>query len=249
MYLQILVQPVDIFPHTSHYMTVVLLTRVAQADLLHPHRANMELYYGGLPAHKPPATEESQEVPPPPPGTETQPPLTPDQTAWLNQMVKTYGSTFQKDRWVASMVQQNRQTSTVAPRPPSPSIPPMPAFPVAPKSNSPEEYSKYKKDYDAYTDWYNKYAVLYAAKKDQKNKVPCSNSPSSKGGLPDPNDVPAGVDPVAWRKYCNDTRDYHAKFKSHQPNIAEQAKHSREAITEKIADQILGNRGLKGFSM
>ena len=245
MYFQIVIQPVDIFPHTSHYMTVVLLARVAQPDLLHPHRANMELYYGGLPPYKPPVPGEGQEVPPPPPGTEPslQPQLTADQTAWLEQMVKTYGPTFQRDRWVASLLQQNRETRAVAPRPPSPSIPPMPAFPVAPKSNSPEEYSKYKKDYDAYTDWYNKYAVLYAAKKDKKNQVPCSTSQAPQVGLPDPNNVPVGVDPVAWRKYCNDTRDYHAKYKSKQPNIAEQTKHSKEAITEKIADQILGNRG------
>ena len=154
------------------------------------------------------------------------------------------------------MVQQNNRMAMVAPRPPSPSIPPMPAFPVAPASNSSEEYAKYKKDYDAYTDWYTKYAVLYAAKQDKKNKNLCSASVSQSnittagnGGLPDPNDVPAGVDPVAWRKYCNDTRDYHARFKSHQPNVAKQTKQSKEAITEKIADQILGGKGLKGFSM
>lgn len=257
LYFQILIQPVDIFPHTSHYMTVVLLTRVAQADLLYPHRANMEQYYGGLPQYKDSNTEEAQEVPPPPPGTDPQPRLTADQTAWLTQMVRTYGSTFDRERWVASMLQQNQRTPVVAPRPPSPSIPPMPAFPVAPKSNSAEEYSKYKKDYDAYTEWYNKYAVLYAAKQDKRNKNFCtasaSPSPSQSNistvGLPDPNDVPVGVDPVAWRKYCNDSRDYYAKFKSHQPNIAEQTKQSKEAITEKIADQILGNKGLKGFSM
>ena len=231
-------------------MTVVLLTRVAQPDLLHPHRANMELYYGGLPPYKPPVPGEGQEVPPPPPGTEPslQPQLTAEQTAWLDQMVKTYGSTFQRDRWVASLVQQNRESRTVAPRPPSPSIPPMPAFPVAPKSNSPEEYSKYKKDYDAYTDWYNKYAVLYAAKQDKKSKVtsPASQSDLSEGArskLPDPNNIPTGVDPVAWRKYCNETREYYAKFKS-QANFAEHRSgfESRAELTVKIADKILGKR-------
>ena len=42
-------QPLDLFPHTNHYMSVFLLVRVTQADLLYPHRANMNTYYGMLP--------------------------------------------------------------------------------------------------------------------------------------------------------------------------------------------------------
>ena len=255
---QILFQPVDIFPHTSHYMTVVLLCRVAQADLLHPHRANMDHYYGGLPPHTPPDTE-SHDQPPPPPGTDTDlnnPDLTADQTAWLEQMVKTYGSTFQRERWVQSLVQQNKQQAAPgcpvpAPRPPSPHIPAMPPFPVAPSSQDPAEYSKYKQDYDVYTDWYNKYALLYAAKQDKKNKAKSSAPQVRQDGskLPDPHDVPAGVDPVAWRKYCNETREYFAKYKT-QANLAQQSDYfeSRECRTDKIADKILANNK-RGISM
>ena len=244
-----LFQPVDIFPHTSHYVTVVLLCRVTQADLLHPHRANMDLYYGPLPAHRPLVTESDPDQPPPPPGTDT-PDLTPDQTAWLDKMVRTYGQTFQRDRWVQSLLVQNNQRSgpaapVSAPRPPSPQIPAMPPFPVAPTNHDPEEYNKYKKEYDAYTDWYNKYAVLYAAKQDKKKVVS-----EERSKLPDPNSVPAGVDPVAWRKYCNETREYFATYKS-QENLVQQSEEDKffqgkESITVEIADRILANnsRGL-----
>ena len=48
-----MIQPVDLFPHTTHYMTVFLFMRVPQADLLYPHRANMDSYYGLLPPPPP----------------------------------------------------------------------------------------------------------------------------------------------------------------------------------------------------
>ena len=168
-------------------------------------------------------------------------------------MVQTYGSKFEKEQWVQSMLQQNREAGqsvsapppVPAPRPPSPHIPDMPPFPVAPTIKNPEEYNKYKKDYDAYTDWYNKYAILYAAKQDKKSKGLSSASHSEGSQLPDPNSVPAGVDPVAWRKYCNDTREYYAKYKS-QSNMAEESRaglEGREGLTVKITDKILGSRG------
>ena len=108
-----------------------------------------------------------------------------------------------------------------APRPPSPKIPPMPAFPVAPNSQDPGEYAKYKRAYDEYTDWYNKYAELYAAQQDKKNKQGSQQQQqqqSSGDKLPDPSEVPRGVDPVAWRKYCIETREYHARHKNQSTN-------------------------------
>ena len=90
-------------------------------------------------------------------------------------MMKTHGPSFDKNKWVQSMLEQNMRAGqgvgiVPAPRPPSPKIPPMPAFPVAPTSQDPGEYAKYKRAYDEYTDWYNKYAELYAAQQDKKNK-------------------------------------------------------------------------------
>ena len=125
----------------------------------------------------------------------------------------------------------------------------------------PAEYAKYKRDYDAYTDWYNKYAVMYAAKQDKKTQAPAATStapaqPTSGNGdkLPDPNDVPRGVDPVAWRKYCNDTREYYAKYKSGPGQTAVSVSSanynpgvdSKKAMAERIADKILNRRGLGG---
>ena len=36
---QVVIQPVDLFPHTTHYMTLILFMRVSQPDLLYmqPH--------------------------------------------------------------------------------------------------------------------------------------------------------------------------------------------------------------------
>ena len=48
---QVVIQPVDLFPHTTHYMTLILFMRVSQPDLLYPHRANMDVYYDKLPPH------------------------------------------------------------------------------------------------------------------------------------------------------------------------------------------------------
>ena len=36
-FLPILVQPLDLYPHTTHYVAVVLFARVNQADLMYPH--------------------------------------------------------------------------------------------------------------------------------------------------------------------------------------------------------------------
>jgi len=279
-FLPIVMQPLDLFPHTNHFMTVLLLVRVVQADLLHPHRANMNNYYGMLPVSTPAPEPPKEDVPPPAPGTDNDninniPGITEEQQAWLTQMIQTYGSVFEKDKWIKTMLEKNKEAGILprqpvmvpAPRPPSPDIPPMPAFPVAPTSQDPAEYAKYKKDYDAYTDWYNKYATLYAAQQEKRKKttqqqqppLPAQSSsshvqssssapPQSEENqkLPDPNAVPRGVDPVAWRKYCNETREYYAKYKNpsnySQPTYGG-AFDDKKAAAERIADKIMNYRG------
>merc|ERR1719367_1695743 len=128
------------------------------------------------------AEQETESAPPPPGDDQRQMAgLSGEQQAWLSQMSAQYGPSFDRDKWIQSMLEQNREAAmrqhqvtmvpVPAPRPPSPQIPPMPPFPVAPTSSDPAEYAKYKRDYDAYTDWYNKYAVMYAAKQDKKTQA------------------------------------------------------------------------------
>ena len=258
-----LVRPLDLFPHTNHFMTVALLVRIPQSDLLHPHRAG--LASRGVIT----VSQEPEPRPPAPPGTDPGPVagLSAEQQSWLDLNTKTYGASFDRDKWVDSLLEQNRQAvqgrglgppaPVPAPRPPSPAIPPMPAFPVAPSSQDPAEYAKYKRDYDAYTDWYNKYSTLYAAKQEKLTKSASSSvsSPAitqTEEKLPDPNAVPPGVDPVAWRKYCNDTRDYYHKYKSPQAQAVASTStvsgglsfDSKKSVAEQMADEILRKRGL-----
>ena len=103
---------------------------------------------------------------------------------------------------------------------------------------------------------------MYAAKQEKKKtQAPASTAPApsnttSESGdkLPDPNDVPRGVDPVAWRKYCNDTREYYARYKSGigQTSVSVTSANynpgvdSKKAMAGRIADQILNRRGLGG---
>lgn len=154
--------------------------------------------------------------------------LTTEQLAWLGQMVQQHGSTFARKEWVAKFRHDNQQASSKkassnfpgssqatppshqpAPvaRPPSPEIPPMPPFPVAPTTKDPRDYAKYKIDYDNYSEWYNKWGEAYAAKEEKKKK----STPKGRE-MPDPNKVPPGTDPVAWRKYCADTVEYWEKY-------------------------------------
>ena len=141
-------QPLDLFPHTNHYMSVFLLVRVTQADLLYPHRANMNTYYGMLPfTPDDMEVEQEAETAPPPPGDDQQllAGLSGEQQAWLSQMSAQYGPSFDREKWIQSMLEQNREAAmrqqqhqvamVPAPRPPSPQIPPMPPFPVAPTSS------------------------------------------------------------------------------------------------------------------
>jgi len=284
-FMPVVIQPVDLFPHTTHYMTLFLFMRVSQADLLYPHRANMEAYYGSLPAYSGNfdldksseenhtsrrstsaessapsgyytgytnySTTESQ-----PAGSARESSLSEEQRSWLQQMVQTYGPTFEREKWVQTFIEQNHEAalksgaSVPAPRPPSPQIPPMPAFPVAPTSQDPAAYAKYKADYDAYSSWYNTYGVLYAAKQEAKAKGNDTQKSPSGQKLPDPNAVPPGTDPVAWRKYCNDTREYYAKYKNPVNMAQEQTvsnpQDSQRAMAQRIADKILNKRGLGG---
>jgi len=288
-FMPVVVQPVDLFPHTTHYMTLFLFMRVPQADLLYPHRANMESYYGSLPAYtgggfemeksassnsdvsysarrsasaEAPAgyytgytnysTPSQQPSAAPAPDREAS--LSQEQRTWLQQMVQTYGPTFERDKWVQTFIEQNHEAALKAavpvPRPPSPQIPPMPTFPVAPTSQDPAAYAKYKADYDAYSSWYNTYGVLYAAKQEAKSKGTDTQKAASGQKLPDPNSVPPGTDPVAWRKYCNDTREYYAKYKNpgnvaHEPSVSN-PQDSQRAMAQRIADKILNKRGLAG---
>ena len=75
-FLPLVLQPLDLFPFTNHYMSVLLLVRVPQPDLLHPHRANMNNYYGQIPASGSQSHDHQSrdndvpEVAPPPPGTD-----------------------------------------------------------------------------------------------------------------------------------------------------------------------------------
>ena len=197
--------------------------------------------------------------------------LSAEQQSWLDLNTRTYGASFDRDKWVDSLLEQNRRAlegsglgpappaPVPAPRPPSPEIPPMPAFPVAPSSQDPGEYAKYKRDYDAYTEWYNKYSTLYAAKQEKLTKSASTVSSSSsvsqtEDKLPDPNAVPPGVDPVAWRKYCNDTRDYYHKYKAPQAQAVASTStvtgglgfDSKKSVAEQMADEILRKRGLMG---
>ena len=259
-----LVRPLDLFPHTNHFMTVALLVRIPQADLLHPHRSGQVTGQG--------VTMTSDEPrPPAPPGTDPEPVsgLSAEQQSWLDLNTRTYGASFDREKWIESLLEQNRRAvqgrglgppppaPVPAPRPPSPYIPPMPAFPVAPSTQDPGEYAKYKRDYDAYTDWYNKYSTLYAAKQERLTKSATTSvqgSVMTEEKLPDPNAVPPGVDPVAWRKYCNDTRDYYHKYKSPQAQAVASTStvsggpgfDSKKSVAEQMADEILRKRGLMG---
>merc|ERR1719233_497481 len=127
----------------------------------------------------------------------------------------------------------------------------MPTFQVAPTSHDPAAYAKYKADYDAYSSWYNTHGVLYPAKQEAKSKGTTDTQKASSGQkLPDPNSVPPGTDPVAWRKYCNDTREYYAKYKNpgnvaHEPSVSN-PQDSQRAMAQRIADKILNKRGMAG---
>lgn len=282
-FMPVVVQPVDLFPHTTHYMTLFLFMRVSQPDLLYPHRANMEHYHGSLPAYTGSsgfeleksssdnfsslASSVNQSAPAgyytgytnyqdtQPPQVNREASLSEEQRSWLQQMVDTYGSKFEKEKWIQSFIQENHKAAVnagaVAPRPPSPQIPPMPAFPVAPTSQDPTAYAKYKAEYDAYSAWYNTYGVLYAQKQEAKAKgAEASNKTAAASQkLPDPNAVPPGTDPVAWRKYCNDTREYYAKYKNPgnmAPETVTNPQDSQRAMAQRIADKILNKRGMGG---
>jgi len=209
-FLPTVIQPVDLFPHTTHFMTVLLMQRTSLApsnSFSTSPSASSSLF----PAYTNPGSSESD--------------LTETQATWLRQMVAQHGPGFARDEWIAKFRADNAKarpaTAAAAPpasapmpsrgpppsgRPPSPEIPPMPPFPVAPTSKDPREYAKYKAEYDAYSDWYTKWGEAYAAKEEKKKS-------KSKGReMPDPNKVPAGTDPVAWRKYCQDTVEYWQKY-------------------------------------
>ena len=47
--------------------------------------------------------------------------------------------------------------------------------------------------------------------------------------------MPAGTDPVAWRKYCNDTREYYAQYKQ-QPQL------DTAAVTEVLRGETYHHR-------
>jgi len=65
-------------------------------------------------------------------------------------------------------------------------------------------------DYDNYSEWYNKWGEAYAAKEEKKKQKQQSSGATRE--MPDPNKVPAGTDPAAWRKYCQDTVEYWEKY-------------------------------------
>lgn len=263
-----LVQPVDLFPHTTHYMTLVQLIRIPQA----------ELQRAGTPAPQPnlfpaygtntysTAASPAKQNTPAPSYTSTQATsasyqgrqvaaqanawmgqqpssfvsqetameeedLTQEQLSWLGKMVEQHGNTFARADWVAKFRADNQaammnpatsaKTAAVqarppahqpaqTARPPSPEIPPMPPFPVAPSTKDPREYAKYKMDYDNYSEWYNKWGEAYAAKEEKKKQKQQSSGATRE--MPDPNKVPAGTDPAAWRKYCQDTVEYWEKY-------------------------------------
>jgi len=277
-FLPLLVQPLDLYPHTTHYVCVVLMARVSSQDLMYPHRANMGAYLGdimdtGRQEHGPSDTKfadynqgrgqgQGQSRGPGPgwgqqakqhtPAKEKGPDpreqnLSPEQVQWLQQMVDMYGASFSRAEWVDKFIRDNHEAALKAQasrgppppssnppppapaapaRPPSPEIPPMPPFPVAPKSQDPEEYARYKANYDAYSSWYNQYGAAYAAKQEKKSKAAqqaqqqqASGSAGAGAGgqgpdkLPDPDAVPPGTDPAAWRKYCQDTKEYYARYR------------------------------------
>jgi len=247
------IQPVDLFPHTTHFMTLMLLARVPQSELsgspassslfpaygasgaknTYPGRVPAPqaapapvtpVWKGGAPVQGPQAVQgERRWLGEGAGGAVEEEELTGgDQQRWLAQMEQQHGKAFQKAEWVAKFRSENQGKArppapkaskwdrppapSAAPpapaRPPSPAIPPMPPFPVAPTSKDPREYAKYKAEYDAYSDWYNKWGEQYAAREERKKTV------SQGREMPDPNKVPPGTDPAAWRKYCQDTVDY-----------------------------------------
>jgi len=204
-FLPTVIQPVDLFPHTTHFMTVLLMLRTSLAPS-NPFSPSPSASSSSLfPAYNKPGSSEAD--------------LTETQATWLKQMVAQHGPAFTRDEWVAKFRADNAKArpAAAAPaplplsRPPSPEIPPMPPFPVAPTSKDPREYAKYKAEYDAYSTWYTKWGEAYAAKEEKKKS-------KAKGReLPDPTKVPAGTDPVAWRKYCQDTVEYWQKYdRAHQ---------------------------------
>ena len=109
--------------------------RVSQPDLLYPHRANMEHYHGSLPAYTGSsgfeleksssdnfsslASSVNQSAPAgyytgytnyqdtQPPQVNREASLSEEQRSWLQQMVDTYGSKFEKEKWIQSFIQEN----------------------------------------------------------------------------------------------------------------------------------------------
>lgn len=299
-FMPISMNPVDLFPHTTHTMTLFLFMRVSMYEMMNPHRADMDKFYDPVKRSTSiersslqtnPSIERNSPVktaqPPRPTSSldnirsyytkETTPgkgkedresSLSKAQVDWLNQMTDGYGERFERAKWVENFIKQNHDaalkqkaasqgpssdpapsttTSASPSKPTSVEIPPMPPWPCAPKSNDPIEHEKYKKDYDAYSYWYNTYGTLYAAQQKAlqqgavkptaatpevavaavvtRQKTPPKSQPSHPGystkaqsegttnppTLPDPNAVPAGTDPAAWRKYCKDTEEYWSK--------------------------------------
>ena len=131
-------------------MTLVLFMRVPQADLLYPHRAIMESYYGSLPAYtgggfemeknassssdvgysaRRSASAEapssyytgytnnsipSQQPSSAPPAPDREASLSQEQRTWLQQMVQTYGPTFEREKWVQTFIEQNHEAALKA---------------------------------------------------------------------------------------------------------------------------------------
>jgi hypothetical protein len=57
---------------------------------------------------------------------------------------------------------------------------------------------------------YTKWGEAYAAKEEKKRTKTSSRE------MPDPAKIPPGTDPAAWRKYCQETKDYWEKYDRQQ---------------------------------
>jgi len=137
-FMPVLVNPVDLFPHTSHYYTLLLFQRVPSAQLsVAPPKSskpapNLSLPPPGLDSG-PRGTPAAAAPPLRPPQDTTGPAfseagLSAEQKSWLDQMCKLYGPTFDRPKWVQSFVEQNHQAALKAQEP---HLHPPPPVPVA----------------------------------------------------------------------------------------------------------------------
>eukprot|EP00096_Caligus_rogercresseyi_P008944 TRINITY_DN2938_c0_g1_i1.p1 TRINITY_DN2938_c0_g1~~TRINITY_DN2938_c0_g1_i1.p1 ORF type:complete len:907 (-),score=271.79 TRINITY_DN2938_c0_g1_i1:1136-3856(-) len=197
------VLPVDTAPHTFHFTMVIILMRVSMRELVSPREVNLDRFYANPKTLPPTNTKPSSSTPfsdyPPPDlswkkvAPESSEQLSQEQLAWLNSMSATYKKEFDRASWEESLRRQNREaTLAQTPKafpypPPTASVPPpnSASCTVPIRTNTPEYWAQYSKQYSSYMMSYSTQQASYAQ---------------------------PGVDPQAWKQYCEQMANYWATW-------------------------------------